>query len=227
MSSLQKILFEKYHKKIYNFNNNNYQFDQILKKIYNVDNLQNIYTNENKILCNFENDQMKPEIIHFYKSPLFNDFVEEYQRFITEEVRQIFSDESFIVYQTKPTFRIQEPNNIAVGEWHKDTNPGYNHSFNEINFFLPFTPLNKYNTIWMNKNMEDDDDNIEPILIDTNQYTSNYLANVKHGNIINESPCLRISIDFRIIPGSLYNENINTTYDSKKRMIIGDYFSKL
>ena len=39
-----------------------------------------------------------------------------------------------IVYQAKPTLRVQFPGNKAVGGWHRDRD--YNHPIDEINFWV-------------------------------------------------------------------------------------------
>ncbi len=231
--SIRNSLFNKYHKQIYKYDLNKYSFINILKQIYNVNELQDAFKSVHILEpCNFNNDQHKIHIKQLYKSPLFEEFVKEYTKFIINEVRPLFKDETFIIYQTKPTFRIQYINDYAVGEWHRDTNPGYKHTSNEINFFMPFTELNEYNTIWMNKSMDDDRNGIDstPILIRQGEFTSNYLAHIKHGNILNNSNTTRISIDFRVIPGSLYHENLlnnDTTHNNEMRLIVGEYFTKL
>ena len=144
---------------------------------------------------------------------------------------EVFTDEEFIVYQARPTFRIQEANSVAVGEWHRDSQQDYDHFWGEINVFLPFTSLNKYNTIWKNLSMEDETigENAKPIIISKNQYQLNYLNQVKHGNIINKSDITRVSIDFRIIPGSIYkyNTNIKQSLNMKFKFDIGGYYKKL
>lgn len=225
--TLKEYMFDTYHKKIYKYDPFKYKFISILEKIYNTNDLSSLSSNNNNKLVTFETDAMKPDICNFYKSSLFDDFVEEYNNFIKNEIPLIFPDENFIVYQSKPTYRIQEKNNLSVGEWHRDSQKNYFHYSNSINFYLPFTALNENNTIWMCKNIYDNtNDNIEPILIKPNEFTSNYFANVLHGNKINISDNTRISIDFRIIPGSLYNETemINSSCSGRK-LKVGDYYS--
>ena len=79
--------------------------------------------------------------------------------------------------------------------------------------------------------MEDETtgENAKPIIINKNQYQLNYLNQVKHGNIINKSDITRVSIDFRIIPGSLYKYNtiIKQSADMKFKFDIGEYYKKL
>ena len=234
MDNIIKYISDNYHKKKYIYDNNEYNFITILKKIYNIENLTEVCNNnKNTTICSFETDNKKIEILQFYKSSLFNDFILEYNKFIKNERRKVFLNEKFIVYQTKPTFRIHEKNNLSVGEWHRDSQIKYNHYKNCINFFLPFTRLNKTNTIWICNDINDNspnDDNIEPVLINENEFASNYLECYLHGNKINISDETRISIDFRIIPGSLYNNVINNecnTTESNVKMKIGEYYSIL
>ena len=223
-------LFEKFHDKTFNYSNE-YKFEDILKNIYKVDKLENIVS-KNVFEITKDNDQKKPCIRTFYESEEFlTTFKNEYEKFIKNEISKIFTDEEFIVYQGRPTFRIQEANSVAVGEWHRDSQQDYDHFWGEINVFLPFTSLNKYNTIWKNFTMEDETigENAKPIIISKNQYQLNYLNQVKHGNIINKSNITRVSIDFRIIPGSIYkyNTNIKQSADMKFKFDIGGYYKKL
>lgn len=230
MEDIKSFMFQNYHKKIFNYDLNNYSFVSILQEIYQIENLSDLC--KDKIIdkvCSFETDSQKPEIYKFYQSPLFENFVEEYHKFIKNEMQNIFPDEKFIIYQTRPTYRVHEKNNLSVGEWHRDSQDKYFHYLNTINFYLPFTELTETNTIWMCKNMNDNtNENIEPIIINQNQFTSNYLAGVLHGNKLNTSDKTRLSIDFRIIPGSLYNDSDMTHISSSNRKLkIGDYYSIL
>ena len=230
MKKYNNYIYEYFHKKKYAYHSSDYKFVEILQNLYNIDDLTRLFENKNvKEVCNFKTDCKKQEIIDFYTSPLFHDFLEEYNKFIQVEMKKIFNNENFIIYQTRPTFRIHEPNNLSVGEWHRDSQEGYNHYKNTINFYLPFTEINENNTIWMAKNIHDNsNESIEPVLLDNNEFASNYLACVLHGNKINMSDKTRISVDFRIIPGSLYNEEDMINYsDSKRKLAIGDYYSFL
>lgn len=230
MENIKSHMFDTYHKKIYTYDTTNYNFVSILQNIYQLDNLSELC--KDKIIdkvCSFETDSQKPEIYKFYQSPLFEQFVEEYDKFIKNEMRAIFPNEKFIVYQKSPTYRVHEKNNLSVGEWHRDSQDKYFHYVNIINFYLPFTELTETNTIWMCKNIHDNtNEDIEPILINQNQFTSNYFAHVLHGNKLNTSNKTRLSIDFRIIPGSLYNESDMNNYSSSNRKLkVGDYYSIL
>ena len=71
-----------------------------------------------------------------------------YISFIKKIMVDVLGKDS-IIYQSKPTFRVQLPNNIAVGGnetdspdrygWHKDTDTEYNHPPFEKNFIVPLT----------------------------------------------------------------------------------------
>jgi hypothetical protein len=225
---LKNYMFKNYHKKIYTYNPGQYQFVDILKKIYNVEILSMLANDKiNNQVVDFYTDSQKTEILQFYNSSLFQNFVDEYIRFLKNEIPNVFPNEKFIIYQSKPTYRIHEKNNLSVGEWHRDSQDNYFHYLNTINFYLPFTDLNESNTIWMCKNIQDNTNtNIEPILLKNNEFTSNYFAGVLHGNKINNSEFTRISIDFRIIPGSLYDETkMTNTSSSNRKLKIGDYYS--
>src|SRR5947199_244560 len=52
-----------------------------------------------------------------------------------------------IAYQRVPTFRVQVPGNLSVGEFHRDKD--YNHTEQEINWWVPLTPAYESNTVWL------------------------------------------------------------------------------
>ena len=143
---------------------------------------------------------------------------EIYENFIKTEVVKLFKED--IVYQQVPTFRAHLCNNFAVSEFHKDSD--FFHSKEEINFFLPLTCAKGNNTVWVEskKGLED----FSPMNASYGEYIMWDGANLKHGNMKNDTGKSRVSIDFRIIPMSLYVENNSYSISNNTKFTIGDYF---
>ena len=57
---------------------------------------------------------------------------------VVPSIARDFPQETSIVYQKRPTFRVCLPNNLAVGGRHCDAD--YNHPEEEINYWVPLTP---------------------------------------------------------------------------------------
>ena len=143
-----------------------------------------------------------------------------YGTIISDIVRPLFNET--ILYQAKPTFRCQLPNNLSVGAFHKDAD--YSHSEQEINFFIPLTKCFDTNTIWVESAPDKGD--YSPVNLDVGQILIFDGANLTHGNKINKTGLTRISLDFRVLPLSSYDpNNSKVTTNIKKRMVVGDYFN--
>lgn len=141
-----------------------------------------------------------------------------YENFI-HEIVPLIAEESFY-YQKVPNFRIQLPENLAVGEFHKDGD--YGHPDGEVNFWLPMTHCNQHNTIWLS-----DDKASRPIM----GYPGDILVfdgrNIVHGNRINKSTASRVSFDFRVLPKSAYSKATSTrSINMNLKFAPGHYYSK-
>lgn len=166
-----------------------------------------------KSLFTRETDQNTPFHPRFY-----DEFEEEmswgYRRFIREVVEPMVGEK--VVFQRKPTFRIQFPGNVAVGEKHKDSD--YNHPTNAINFWVPLTDVNKHNCIWTADG---------PITCKYGQVVVFDGANIEHWNNPNKSDKTRVSFDFRVIPKSKFKSSKKKTINTGMKMDIGGYYDEL
>lgn len=153
---------------------------------------------------------------HWHKKFYANNdrFLNMYFEFVAQVIKPRFNER--IVFQKIPTFRVQLRDNVAVGEFHKDSD--YGHSVHEVNFWLPFTDTNELNTIWI----ED-----KPYTVKYGEVLVFDGANLKHGNKINTSPETRVSVDFRVMPYSKYKDSDKESINTKMKMKIGDYYELL
>ena len=181
------------------YNTNKFNFAEQLQNLFNIEKLDSI----NDLVPVFErkNDQNTK----YHK--LYYDWIRQdnskllYENFINEVVRPLY-DES-IVYQAIPTFRVCYPNNIAVGEFHKDKhyrNIEWAEKVNELNYFMPLTNAFDTNTIWVES--EEDKGDFAPMNCNYGEIIQWDGSNLSHGNKLNKTGKCRISVDFRVIKKS-------------------------
>ena len=210
----------------YSYNINNYNFVDLVKTTFGIDNLDQIHT---LLISELEvpNDPSEDQKTLFHKTfySIYEknscEFLDIYQSFVKYLAEKHFSQMS-IIYQTRPTFRVQVPGNIAVAKWHKDK--AYNHSCNEINIFLPLTKAFDTNTIW--SETQEDRGDYGPMNADVGEYYIWNGANLLHGNKKNETGVSRVSLDFRIISENNFDYD-GTSVTTKVPMKLGHYWSKL
>lgn len=195
----------------------------IVKGVFNVDSLEQLHEQQsgpNEI----PKDPSKDQATAFHKTfySIFDDenseFLSVYKDLAGYIASRHFSEEK-MVYQARPTFRVQVPNNIAVAKWHKDK--AYNHSEREINIYLPLTKAFDTNTIWAES--EEDKGDYSPMNADLGEYYIWDGANLSHGNKKNSTGQTRVSIDFRLISLRDFSYK-GTSVTTKVPMKLGHYW---
>ncbi|MFT5125019.1 MAG: hypothetical protein ACI9TH_002412 [Kiritimatiellia bacterium] len=203
-----------------------YDIRQLVQAYLQCDNLPKLHE-KNAFAGRLDEDNDQSTGLHrlFYdgmdSSSAFKDL---YDRFVKEVVRPQFDFD--IIFQTFPTFRIHQPNNIAVFEYHRDRD--YNHNPKEINIFLPMTKAYDSNTFWIEsvEGLED----YTPAEATYGEFLIFDGANLRHGNKENVTPDTRVSFDFRVMNIADYDEEHQLSLTSKtkgKRFIIGEYFQSM
>ena len=203
------------------YNTNKFNFAEQLQNLFNIEKLDSI----NDLVPVFErkNDQNTK----YHK--LYYDWIRQdnskllYENFINEVVRPLY-DES-IVYQAIPTFRVCYPNNIAVGEFHKDKNYRnieWAEKVNELNYFMPLTNAFDTNTIWVES--EEDKGDFAPMNCNYGEIIQWDGSNLSHGNKLNKTGKCRISVDFRVIKKSEYIESNQSSINTSIKFAIGGYY---
>lgn len=152
-----------------------------------------------------------------YQSADFPRLVELYRRFVKEIVLPPLADETgeaeFLV-QREPSVRIHLPNNTALGRRAKEavnadpTTPigmhcdaDYNHPANEINFVLTITGQEGTNSFYVETAPGLGD--FVPVALKFGELFRFYGNRCRHYNRINQTDVTRISLDFRVIPGTV------------------------
>lgn len=212
--------------KKYSYDINEFNFIEIARSLFDIPSLDQVHTILDKQLdIPTDPSQDQQTIFHkiFYKiyEQENSEFLETYKRFVKHIANTYFPNLS-IIYQTKPTFRVQAPNNIAVAKWHKDK--AYNHSSNEINIFLPLTKAFDTNTIWAES--EEDKGDYSPMNAEVGEFYIWNGANLTHGNKENTTGVSRVSVDFRLILENDFAYE-GTSVTTKVPMKLGHYWSKL
>lgn len=210
--------------KIVEFDKKSFLLLEILQDHFSTKNLDTLHNGLNYKLFTMKEDQSSSIHKKFYEIYNTNTFLNEYKKLLKEFIKPLYNEA--IVYQQKPTFRIHMPNNVAVGEYHKDRD--YSHCTKELNYWLPFTKAFGTNTIWIES--EEDKGDYKPYELEYGQILVFDGANLSHGNKTNTTNVSRVNIDFRVMPISLYNEteqSLKSSTHLKLPMTIGNYYEKI
>ena len=197
-------------------------FYDFFKKLYKCNNLELIHTiykgDNNRKIFN-KNTDNTTELHKIYYDNI-NKINTLYKKLIKKLFEKCFPNESFLVYQKNPALRISLPGNKSVGEMHTDFE--YNHPEEEINFWMPITKINEINTVWheTKPNLGD----FKPIMINYGEIAKVYFNKCRHYANINTTEQTRISLDFRIIPGSKWKKSDKLSAFHNVKFTIGEYY---
>lgn len=144
-----------------------------------------------------------------------------YERFIRDIVSFNF-DEDFL-YQSFPTFRLHIPGNVAVGAFHADGDFG--HPDGEINYIVPFTNSDVTASVWVESEPKKGD--FVSMKMRTGELIRFNGNKLTHGNKVNDTGYTRVSMDFRVLPISKYNNsNSIESKTTKQKYREGEYYKK-
>ena len=184
-----------------------YNFREVVEDYMSNSDLENLHVSDKfeKKLTSSKGDygDQKQELHRrFYnKMDADNTFMDLYKKFAKEVVQDLFDEE--IYYQEFPTFRIHQPDNICVFDWHRDMDFG--HSEHEYNIFMPITKAHGNNTIWAES--EEGKKDYAPMDAEYGELILWRGARLTHGNKNNDTDQTRVSFDFRVLKKSDFNEN--------------------
>ena len=200
-----------------------YPFAEEVKKIFENKDLSEVHKKWSKsvsydLLDDVSTDQNTVYHKHFYDNIRDTEFYFIFNSFIDDVVRPIFKEK--IIYQRIPTFRVHQPNNLAVAEYHRDKD--YSHSEHEVNFFVPLTNSYDTTTIWVESSYGKGD--YSPMNAKNGYIVMWDGANCRHGNKVNITDKSRVSIDFRVLPFSKYVDGGLVSTSNKTKMTLGEYW---
>lgn len=229
---------EEYKVKYYKYNVENFNFIKYIEDLFNINSLNNIHTlsdnSSNTLFSNENDDSTKLHSIFYNKlNNGWPEFMSTYKNFIKDVIMDIYGVES-IIYQAKPTFRVQLPNNIAVGGnkkdtaekygWHKDSDPEYNHPLTEKNFIIPLTDSRDTASVYIET--YPNSNKFIPATMNKGEVFNFCGAKCIHGNKPNITGKSRVSFDFRVMLKEDYDDNYSKNSKlSNKKFIIGGYYN--
>lgn len=152
----------------------------------------------------------------------WSDMSDLYDKFIYDVVAPLYSED--FLYQSQPTFRVHLKNNIAVGAFHTDSE--FNHPDGEINYIIPLTNSKDTASVWVESSPGKND--FSPIILRVGELIEFNGNKLRHGNKVNLTNKVRVSMDFRILPASSYNEDVvaeSITRHTKFKE--GEYYKRL
>ncbi len=216
----------KFYEKYY-YDHRKYKFAEKVKEIFDIEDLGLLHTKLPSNIKYNELHKLGEDNKTWYHETFYkpinegnSDIISMYEELIGSEVSKLLNFDKFL-YQRVPTFRVHTPNNIAVGGWHRDRD--YNHSPYEINFYMPLNLAKDSSTIWAESREGKED--YSPINGDCGQIIVWDGANLKHGNMVNKTGRTRVSMDFRVMDYTRYDQSTTKeTVSASKKLILGDYF---
>ena len=206
------------------YNKEHFLFKEKLEQLFGVNDL--VTLNDDIEVFSREKDQSTKYHKLYYDWAHTDEFISIYNEFILDVIKPLYNEQ--IVYQAIPTFRVAYPNNIAVGEFHKDKwyrDVNWAVEVDEDNFYLPFTDAFDTNTIWVES--EEDKGDFTPMNCKYGEVIQWDGSNLTHGNKINETNKARISVDFRVMKYSNYKPSDHGSINTKTKFKIGDYYKVL
>lgn len=239
------LQFEEFVESQYKFNydTQQYPFRDILCKIFNnwskpIEELHQFFENSDKLeQITIDEDTKTKFHRHYYDSPHYTEFIDLYYKFVKEQVLPLFKVETneFVV-QKDPCFRICLPNNTALGkrttiEESNDkigmhTDGEYGHPPGEINFMVSFGYQRESNSCYIETKVESNE--FKPIEMNYGEFYSFYGNKLRHHNKTNITGEARVSIDFRVIPMTHYQEeNAEVSLHGKRPFLIGGYYVRM
>tara|TARA_B110000003_G_scaffold129903_1_gene131921 strand:- start:12904 stop:13614 length:711 start_codon:yes stop_codon:yes gene_type:complete len=232
---------EKYKVKYFDYDVHKYPFINIVEDLFNIDDLSEVHTlldreSSDNLFTN-ENDDATKFHDMFYKklNSGWDELEQTYKNFIKMVMVDIFNKDS-IIYQSSPTFRVQLPNNIAVGGnkndtperygWHKDTDSEYNHPPFEKNFIIPLT--NSKDTASVYIETYPNSDEFKSANMQVGKFFQFAGGECVHGNKRNVTGKSRISLDFRIVLKEDYDEEHSKSSKLRdKKFVVGGYYNQI
>jgi hypothetical protein len=167
-----------------------------------------------------ETDQSTWAHRRFYTNQGGSQFQLYYRRFIAQFIAPLFNYEP-LVFQAVPTFRVQQPHNLAVGEFHRDSD--YNHPLTEVNFWVPLTRAGHTSSVFIEE--------VGGFPVNPTLNPGDLLifdgANLRHGNKINLTGKTRVSFDFRVIRKQDYQPSTDLTVNTHLSFAVGGYYDIL
>jgi hypothetical protein len=209
--------------KLYKYDTNIFKFLELYQNLGDLESLHKRKDFKYPIKFIRETDQSTHYHQVLYTLARTKPFQDTYKSFLWSVVKPLFGGS--IVYQKIPTFRIQFPNNISVGEFHRDRDyrdMEWHSKVKEYNFYLPFTKAYNTATIWSESS--DGLADLKPLECEYGEFYMWDGTNLLHGNKDNKESYTRVSMDFRVMSSSNYIASDVESINTKIKFKIGYYY---
>ena len=166
-----------------------------------------------------------------------NEWKQLYKSFVSYVIKEVRYKGQEIVFQSIPTLRVQFPNNVGVGEWHKDKDYRENDWMPELNYYVPLTDAVGSSTVWIERiqqtfrehnNSENMLTSPENPLFSLDSYYGDCWEwdgmNRMHGNVENQTGKTRVSFDFRVHLMSEHQDKRVNSINTNTPFTIGGYY---
>jgi hypothetical protein len=153
------------------------------------------------------------------------DFIFLYHRLISE-IKSRYQINYEIVFQKTPSVRFHLPNNLAVGEFHTDSQ--YNHPEGELNVSVPLTDAILERGIFIKIGDGSDGPIYKDMSCKHGELTLFNGNKLLHGNKVNTTNETRVSFDFRLISKADYlkDREMKSSFGQNVKFELGGYYSR-
>ena len=203
---LQSAEFERFRMEMdFNYDIKKYPLREILESTLDIQPLENFHVLKGQQKCqgtNHKSDKL-PLLINLTIQDKVRKFHEIFDIFVREvilpHVAEIFPSERVIYYQAFPCVRCVRPGEFSIGP-HSDTSYGFSQA--NVNFYVPLTKIYGTNSLVLESSPGQENwHTIEAKYGDIKRF---YGALCSHFTPENTTCSTRVSLDFRVIVGSMW-----------------------
>ena len=206
------------------FNTQQYPFKELVQSLYdnNLDELDdNLDHKEGTVGA--DTDSIWHKVFYDKLRSGYPEFVELYKKFIKEVLKPLFIEETELIYQKLPSFRVNQPGGKAIYVPHCDGDKLHKHPAGEINVFMPLTKSFGNNSMYVESIPGLGDYN--SVDLDYGQVFMFYGNRQRHLNKYNDTEKTRCSFDFRVIPPANYDDSYELeSVTMSNKFIVGGYY---
>lgn len=192
---------------VYTYDISKHAFREFFTKLYGTQDLDKLHLTSEEYqkegLQDVETDLHK---MFYTKIKSDDEFKTLYCNLIKDIHKQFFKDDAWLIYQSFPSVRFQFINNTAVPP-HSDSDHIGKHPLGEKNFLLPITRMFDTNRLFVESTPGAAD--FKGIDLEYGELLFFNGNKCIHYNMSNQTGCLRISLDFRVLTSNDYKNYIN------------------
>ena len=145
------------------------------------------------------------------------------EKFIKEVLKPLFTEETELIYQKLPSFRVNQPGGKAIYVPHCDGDKLHKHPAGEINVFMPLTKSFGNNSMYVESIPGLGDYN--SVDLDYGEVFMFYGNRQRHLNKYNDTEKTRCSFDLRVIPPANYDDSYELeSVTMSNKFIVGGYY---